>query len=113
MGFNRSRRTRNCDARRLPVLSFDGYTCLSSTRKTRSGGLLVCVRDKYAKSVTRLEGLSENVLWILFEGSFAEFPLLFGCVYISPEGYGYTLTSELTFTVIYHCMLALGGFVWS
>jgi hypothetical protein len=77
-----------CDM--FDCISFDGYKCFSSTRKNRSGGIMVCIRDKYAKGINQLEGLSENVLWLLFESVFDDFKLLLGCAYVSPEGSGYS-----------------------
>ena len=72
-----------------------GYTCYLKNRtkiaKHRSGGIAVCVKDKWKDSFIYIKTKSKFVSWFSLKDKFALLGknLLFGCVYLPPEGTRY------------------------
>ena len=55
-------------------------------KKKRSGGITILVKDNICKYVEILNGSSNDVLWFRVEKTIFDKNILFGAVYIAPEG---------------------------
>ena len=67
-----------------------GFQCFTLNRggkkKNRSGGIALLVNEEICKYVEVLKGLSNDVLWFKVKKPYLKENVLFGAVYIAPEG---------------------------
>ena len=71
-----------------------GFTALSLVNrkifKAKSGGIAVFVKNDLFDYIVPLKGETENVLWFTFKDVVFSEPVLFGIVYVPPEGSCYS-----------------------
>ena len=81
----------NDDYDSVNIANFTGLPTLNRKKfKNKSGGIAVYVKSYLFNYILPLKGGNDNVLWFTFKNCIFSEPVVFGVVYIPPEGSSYS-----------------------